>query len=75
MRLRDRALPEETFLFSRCGVWYTLLIGAVVVSVLVEKSPVSEKIVLLGVCAVIIGLAVLSRYLRERFAAWRAPGT
>jgi hypothetical protein len=71
VRLRDRALREETFLISRRGVWYTLLLGAVVVSVLVEKSPVSEKIVLLGVCAVIIGLAVLSRYLRKRFAAWR----
>jgi hypothetical protein len=43
----------------------------VVGSGLVEKSPVSEKIVLLGIYAAIIGLAVSSRYLRKRFAAWQ----
>jgi hypothetical protein len=74
VRLRDIALDEETFLFSRRWVWYTLLLGAVVFSVLIEKSPLSEKLILLGVCVLVVGLAALSRYLRNRFAAWQAEG-
>ncbi len=71
VRLRDLALGQETFLFSRRGALYTLLLGAIVLSVLLGNSPVSEKIILLGVSAAVVGLAALSRYLRKRVDEWR----